>query len=218
MTLKTFPGYSPLNFPHLVPALEFDDAIIEFSGSLKDHGLPTKITSMDDVELLLDAFHDYVQQFNFWQYYVLDVKKEKEAVQAALSSGEIKPWEGPDITGKSAAELATILRAYRDGEFILGLSKYAKRFGVTVDGAVAAGFVRAARGSDVELVKTWGEIVDALNLPLYREWEEDVDIALVHIKNRLKYSRLEDHGPKLGEITRKSVPQVPFPRRELKQP
>jgi glycogen debranching enzyme len=210
MTLKTFPGYSPLNFPHLTPALELDDAIIEFSGSLKDHGLPTEVKSMDDVELLLDAFHDYIQQFNFWQYYILDVKKEKEAVQLALSSGEIKPWEGPDITGKSAAELATILRAHRNGELIQGLSKYAKRFGVTVDGAVAAGFVQAARRSDIELVKTWGEIVDALNLPLYREWEEDVNIALVQIKNRLKYTRLEDHGPKLGEITRKSVPQSAF--------
>lgn len=196
-------GYSPLNFPHLTPALELDDAIIEFSGSLKDHGLPTEVTSMDDVELILDAFHNYIQQFNFWQYYVLDIKKEKEAAQIALSSGEIKPWEGPDIRGKSAAELATILRAHRDGELIQGLSKYAKRFGVTVDGAVAVGFVQAARGSDIELVKTWGEIVDALNLPLYREWEEDVNIALVQIKNRLKYTRLEDHGPKLGNITRK---------------
>ena len=209
MTLKSFPGYSPLNFPHLTPALELDDAILDFSGSLKDHGLPTKVTSMDDVELILDAFHNYIQQFNFWQYYVLDVKKEKEAVQTALSSGEIRPWEGPDITGKSAAELATILRAYRDGELLQGLSKYAKRFGVTVDGAVAAGFVQAARGSD-ELVKTWGEIVDALNLPLYREWEEDVNIALVHIKNRLKYTRLEDQGPKLGEISRKSVLRSAF--------
>ena len=157
---------------------------------------------MDDVELLSDAFHAYIQQFNFWQYYVLDIKKEKEAVQVALSSGEIKPWEGPDITGKSAAELATIFRAYRNGEFLQGLSKYAKRFGVTVDGAVAAGFVIAARG-EAELVNTWGEVVDALNLPLYKEWEEDVNIALVHIKNRLKYTHLEDHGPKLGEITRK---------------
>lgn len=160
---------------------------------------------MDDVELLLDAFHNYIQQFNFWQYYVLDVKKEKETVQAALSSGKIKPWEGPDITGKSAAELATILRAYRDGEFLEGLSKYAKRFGVTVDGAVAAGFVVAARGDGAELANTWGEIVDALNLPLYKEWEEDINIALVHIKNRLKYTHLEDNGPKLGKITRKSV-------------
>lgn len=197
-------GYSPLKFPHLVPALELDDAIIEFSGSLKDHGLPTEVTSMDDLELIVDAFHDYIQQFNFWQYYVLDVKKEKEAVQVALSSGEIKPWEGPDITGKSAAELAIIIRAYRDGEFLQGLSKYAKRFGVTVDGAVAAGFVLAARGSDAELVIAWGDVVDALNLPLYREWEGDVNIALENIKNRLKYTRLDDHGPKLGEITRKS--------------
>ncbi|KAI9440605.1 glycoside hydrolase family 13 protein [Lactarius indigo] len=197
-------GFSPLNFPHLIPALELDDAIIEFSGSLKDHGLPTAVTSMDDVELLLDAFHDYVRQFNFWQYYVLDVKKEKESVKAAHFSGEIKPWEGPDVKGKSAAELATILRAYRDGEFLQGLSKYAKRFGVTVDGAVAAGFILAARGSDAELVNAWGDVVDALNLPLYQEWEEDVKIALENIKNRLKYTRLDDNGPKMGEITRKS--------------
>ncbi len=165
---------------------------------------------MNDVELLLDAFHNYIQQFNFWQYYVLDVKKEKEVVRAALSSGEIKPWEGPDITGKSAAELATIMRAYRDGEFIQGLSKYAKRFGVTVDGAVAAGFVLAARESDAELVNAWGDIVDALNVPLYREWEDDVNIALENIKNRLKYTRLDGNGPKLGEITRKSVPKYVF--------
>ncbi|KAI9458217.1 glycoside hydrolase family 13 protein [Lactarius psammicola] len=203
-------GYSPLNFPHLVPALELDDAIIDFSGSLKDHGLPTEVTSMDDVELLLDAFHDYIQQFNFWQYYVLDLKKEKEAVQAALSSGEIKPWDGPDVTGKSAAELATIMRAYRNGEFLQGLSKYAKRFGVTVDGAVAAGFVLAARGSDAGLANAWGDVVDALNLPLYREWEEDVNIALENIKNRLKYTRLDDHGPKMGEITRKSPIMEPY--------
>jgi glycogen debranching enzyme len=54
-------------------------------------------------------------------------------------------------------------------------------------------------------VSTWKDIVDALNLPLYRECEEDVNIALEHIKNRLKYGRLDDHGPKLGEITKKLV-------------
>jgi glycogen debranching enzyme len=70
---------------------------------------------------------------------------------------------------------------------------------------VAAGFVLAARGGDVDLVSTWGDVVDALNLPLYREWEEDINVALENIKNRLKYSRLDDHGPKLGKITRKSV-------------
>lgn len=160
---------------------------------------------MEDIELILDAFHEYIQQFNFWQYYVLDVAKEKEKVQGALSSGKVGVWNGPEVYGKSIPELAAILREYRGGEVLQGLSKYAKRYGVYVDGAVAAGFALAARGSDADLVSTWDDIVGALNLPLYREWEEDVNIALENIKNRLKYGRLDDHGPKLGEITKKSV-------------
>jgi len=160
---------------------------------------------MEDIELILDAFHEYIQRFNFWQYYVLDVAKEKETIQGVLSSGKAGVWNGPDVHGKSIPELATILREYRGGEVLQGLSKYAKRHGVYVDGSVAAGFVLAARGSDADLVSTWGDVVDALNLPLHRECEEDVNIALENIKNRLKYSRLDDHGPKLGEITKKSV-------------
>jgi glycogen debranching enzyme len=174
---------------------------------------------MDDIELITDAFYEYIQRFNFWQYYVLDIKKEKEVLQGALSAGNIQTWEGPDVQGKSVPELATILRAYRDGESLQGLSKYAKRHGVNVDGAVAAGFVLAARGRDADLVDTWGQIVDALNLPLYKEWEDDVNSALENIKNRLKYTRLEDHGPKIGEITRKSVFSSVFlnEQRELRQ-
>ena len=198
-------GYSPLNFPHLVPALELDDAILQFSDSFQDFGLPTEVKSMDDIELIMDAFYEYIRQFNFWQYYVLDVAKEKEVIQGALSAGRIQMWEGPDVQGKSISELATILRAHRGGEFLQGLSKYAKRYGVNVDGAVAAGFVLAARGSDADLISAWGEIVDALNEPLYHEWDEDINSVLENIKNRLKYNRLDDHGPKLGEITRKSV-------------
>jgi glycogen debranching enzyme len=192
----------------LIPALELDDAIIQFSNSLKDHGLPTEVKSMEDIELIVDAFSNYIQQLNFWQYYVLDITKEKEAIQGALSSGKTEAWAGPDAQGKNIPELATIFRAYRDGELLQGLSKYAKRHGVKVDGAVAAGFVLAARGRDADLVGTWGEIVNALNLPLYREWEEDIHVALENIKNRLKYCRLDDHGPKLGEITGKSVSSV----------
>lgn len=179
--------------------------------------MPTAVKSMDDIELILDAFYEYIQQFNFWQYYVLDVTKEKEVIEGAFSSGKVEVWNGPDVQGKSVPELATILREYRGGKLVQGLSKYAKRYGVYVDGAVAAGFVLAARGGDADLVSTWGNIVDALNLPLYREWEEDINTALEQIKNRLKYGRLEDHGPKLGEITKKSVFSSDFLRWELKQ-
>ena len=39
-------GFSPANSPHLLPALELDDAIIKFSGSLKSLGLPSVVRSV----------------------------------------------------------------------------------------------------------------------------------------------------------------------------
>ncbi|THH18461.1 hypothetical protein EW146_g2524, partial [Bondarzewia mesenterica] len=195
-------GYSPANFPHLTPALEFDDAILEFSESLKSSGLPSEVHSMADIDLLINGFRDYIKKLNFWQYYVLDVQKEKDSVQKALDKGKVTKWEGPDIGGRSPAEIARIIRAYHDGKLIQGLGTYAKRFGVHVDAAIAVGVLQAS-GGDVS-AEAWGKIVDVMNVPLYDEWEADTKIGFDQIRNRLKYARLDEHGPKLGPISRKS--------------
>ena len=72
---------------------------------------------MDDIELIVDAFYEYIQRLNFWQHYVLDITKEKEVIQGAFSSRKVEVWNGPDVQGgKSVSELATILREYRGGE------------------------------------------------------------------------------------------------------
>ncbi|VDC00989.1 unnamed protein product [Peniophora sp. CBMAI 1063] len=197
-------GFSPANTPHLTPALELDDAMVNFSGSLAELGLPTEVKSAADVDRLTSAFRDYCNQFNFWQYYVLDAKAEKEGVKAALDAANVTPWSGPAIQDASSVDVAKVLRSYQDGALVQGLGKYAKRFGVHVDAAVAAGVVRAMRpqGDSASLAHVWGQIVDVLNVPLYQEWEEDMRIAFDNIKGRLRYGRLDDHGPKLGPITK----------------
>jgi len=58
---------------------------------------------------------------------------------------------------------------------------------------------------DIARDPRWGRIVDVLNVPLYQEWKEDTKIALGNIKSRLKYTRLDEHGPRSGEITREYV-------------
>ncbi|KAG8899597.1 hypothetical protein FRB99_006561, partial [Tulasnella sp. 403] len=52
------------------------------------------------------------------------------------------------------------------------------------------------------LSEAWGRVLDVLNVDLYKEWEEDSRVALDNIRNRLKYTRLDEHGPRLGKITR----------------
>lgn len=199
-------GFSPANTPHLTPALELDTAILEFSSSLAARGLPTIVTSEEDIEKLISAFHDDIQGLDLWQFYVLNPAWETESVKAALKSKMDVPWVGPNVSGKSAAELAEVLRAEKK---VKGLGGLASRFGVKVDSTIAAGLIKAALGAsqDVDaMTEAWKNVVDVINVPLYEEWKEDQRVALDNMKNRVKYTRLDPLGPKLGEISETQVP------------
>jgi len=202
-------GYSPTNSPHLTPALELDTAILEFSTTLQQRGLPIQVTSAADVDALIHSLTEYLKSLDLWQYYVLDVKAERENVKAAFSTNKVTPWDGPDVAGKTVVGLCEILK---DSGKISGYHGLAGRFSAKVDGSIAAGFVKAAFSeiSDIDaLADAWVRVVDVVNVPLYEEWNEDTKVALDNIKNRLKYTRLDDHGPKLGPISAKCVPS-PF--------
>jgi glycogen debranching enzyme len=151
------------------------------------------------------ALEQTLKDLNMWQYYVLEPSRERNSILSAINSGNIAPWEGPEVEGKSVVELAKILRSE---EKIVGIGSLASRFGVLVPGEVAAGLVKAAF-VDVQdptaLADAWDRIVDVINVPFYQEWEDDKRVALENIRNRVKYTRLDAQGPKLGEVTRKCV-------------
>ena len=192
-----FLGFSPFNTPHLTPAFELDTAMLEFSKSLKAKGLPTHVNSVGDLDTIMDAFRQEINALNFWQYYVLDVKEQKSIVKAALSTAP--SWEGPDVLHKNVVELAEVVRS---SDVLDDSKKFHHRYAVTVKPELAASLVKAAfELTDEEaLSEAWVRIVDVLNVALYQEWEEDTRVALDNIRNRVDYTRLAEHGPKLGEI------------------
>lgn len=199
-------GFSPANTPHLAPALELDTAMIEFSASLASRGLPVNITSPQDIDTLIDAFEKEVRLLKLWQYYVLDATREMESIKSALNSNQLSLWQGSSVKGKSVVEIAEIVKSSGS---IKGFGKFAERFGVRVDGSVAAGIAKAAfvniANDNNALAEAWGKVVDVLNMPLYAEWEEDTKAALESVKNRLTYTRLTEGGPHMGEISEKWV-------------
>lgn len=163
------------------------------------------MTSTADIETLTHALAEYLKSLDFWQFYVLDVKAERERVREALSADKITPWDGPNVAGKTAVEHFQILK---DSGKIIGYRGLTGRFSTKVDGSVAAGFVKAAFAgiSDIgALADEWIKVVDVINVSLYEEWDEDTKVASENIKNRLKYTRLDDNGPKLGLISEKCV-------------
>jgi glycogen debranching enzyme len=195
-------GFSPANSPHLTPAFELDSAMINFSSYLASQDLPTKINTTGDVDKLINAFNVVVKDLKLWQYYVLDATRERESVKAALTSRKFGAWTGSDIKGKTVVELAELLKAHGK---IKGLGGLASRFGVSVEPAVAASIVKAAFAdiADIDaLADAWVRVVDVINVPLYKEWEEDIRVAVENVRNRVKYTRLDEHGPKLGEISK----------------
>jgi glycogen debranching enzyme len=196
-------GFSPENTPHLAPAFELDTAMLEFSASLASKGLPTTVSSEGDVDTLTNAFAEHLKTIKLFQYYVLDAAAEKTNIKMAITTEKILPWNGEHLEGKPVEAIAEIIR--REGK-VEHHGSLAKRYGVRVEGATAAGITKAAfpqLGDDAEaLAEAWGRVVDVLNVPLYQEWEEDTRVALDQIKNRLKYTRLDPHGPKLGPISK----------------
>jgi len=203
--MKTDPcreGFSPFNSPHLAPAFELDTAIIAFSANLAASGLPTRISTAADVDTLITSLTSSIKALNLWQYYVLDVRREKAAVQERLVSSPAA-WTGEAVVGKSVVELADLVRS--SGK-LDGVSSLAGRYTVRVDPGYASSLVSAAFKdvTNVEgLAEAWGRVVDVLNVPLYEEAASDLNTALEQIKGRLTYTRLEVNGPKLGEITAK---------------
>lgn len=177
--------------------------MIEFSSSLSSRGLPSFVTSQEDVDALMGAFQDLVKELNLWQYYVLDPAREKDSINAVLTSKKATPWSGAPISGKSLVELAEILHG---SAIIRGRGQLASRYGVRSEAGEAAGFIQAAfmdlSDSDA-LADAWVRVVDVLNVPLYEEWKEDTKTAIDNVKNRLTYARLDANGPKLGEISKK---------------
>ncbi|KAL0067147.1 bifunctional 4-alpha-glucanotransferase/amylo-alpha-1,6-glucosidase [Marasmius tenuissimus] len=211
-------GFSPHNSPHLTPALELDTAMITFSTSLASKGLPTIVKTEEDVNALMSAFHDVVKGLDLWQYYVLDTAREKDSVKAALSSHRVTTWKGTDVAGKAVGELAEIAKS---NNVIVGLGKLASRYGVHSDAGAAAGLVKAAFvgiNDDDALADAWVRVVDVINMPLYQEWEEDTRVAIDNVKNRLKYARLDENGPKLGEISKNSPLMETYFTRILPKP
>ena len=196
-----FPGYSSHNTPHLAPALELDSAMINFSSTLSSKGLPTIVESEKDLDLIISAFEQVVRDLNLWQFYVLDVSQERSSIKAALQSKDVTIWDGPEIVGRSAPELANI---FRDHGKISGIGALSSRLGVTVNGSVAAGFIQVAYpniGNIDTLVDSWIQVIDIINVPLYQQWEADIRAAIDNVRNRVRYIRLDKNGPKLEEIS-----------------
>ena len=128
-----------------------------------------------------------------------------KAVHSSIERNSGKPWAGGDIQGKTTEQLAETVKS--TSGMIENYRTYSARFCSKVDPDLAASFLQAAfPGVDATNQATkWGKVLDVLNVDLYAECDEDLKTAVDSVSGRLRYTRLEEGGPKMGELNEECV-------------
>ena len=189
----------------MAPAVELENALVELSAKLPSLGVPTTLNSQSDLDQLVPHVESAIDSVKIWQFYVFDTQASVQEVAKALESGSTKEWAGESVQGKSIEELAQIAKS--TAGLIENFRAWSGRFCTKADPAVAAGFIAAAYPGDdaTNLASKWGKVVDVLNVDLYAECNDDVKAAKSQVVDRLKYTRLDAGGPRMGEISEKCV-------------
>ena len=204
-------GYNVDTAPWLQAALELEDALLRFSQELGSLGLPTHLTSLEDLDKIMHALPTHVlEPLRLWDYYTVDVARSARAATDAWVAGQVTfPYED------GATVDVTALREWplkQKADFLRGdgLTGLGRRHGRTVDARVGAALLTAIFGQyQADVAESTDEaaarhalvsVLNEVNAPLYAEYDGDRAAILDQLFNRIKYLRLDDNGPRLGPI------------------
>ncbi|KAJ5607826.1 hypothetical protein N7537_004445 [Penicillium hordei] len=206
-------GYSVETAPWLEAALELDSALLKFGDSLQDIGLPTEFKNEEDLVTVMNAARKQaIDGTRLWEFYVLDVKNNvknilDEWINASIDPALVGRDEMQQFKNWSLTQQANVLREIG----IPSVKQVLGRYGRAVDpkfGAVALnvlfGDYNEGHTNLDDIEASLSQLLDEANLPFYKEYDADVDAIMDQLFNRIKYLRIEDHGPKLGPVTKEN--------------
>ncbi|KAF2876284.1 hypothetical protein BDV95DRAFT_560373 [Massariosphaeria phaeospora] len=220
-------GYNVETAPWLASALELDTGLLEYSKNLKALRLPTKIRSVDDLLKIMDGVKTRVLGGRkLWQYYVLDVERNTNAIAEAWISGQVTfPEDSFGEAGIRGIDTVKDWSLKQKADWLVdhalqGGDRLGERFRRHADPSIGAALLCALFGRfDSRTSSTPDQraahgaihrILDEVNLHLYREYDGDAAEIMEQLYNRIKYCRLDEHGPKMGEITDSSPLIEPY--------
>ncbi|EDO18360.1 hypothetical protein Kpol_1013p31 [Vanderwaltozyma polyspora DSM 70294] len=214
-------GYNHVTAPHLIAAMELDEALLEFSKELKHLNYPCSVESEDDLFKIMDGIKIHVLgQLKLWEYYVINIEETLELLEKSYDTIDASKKlidneqniinDIPESTLNNVVELSKIFAKDFNAQpfHILGERNFH-----TIDNDRFVLFLKKFKNFDkfdkkVEDFVT--NLLNEINLPLYRTYDDDVNEILEQLYNRIKYLRLDGHGPKLGNITDDSPLTEPY--------
>ena len=210
-------GYNLTTAPWLESAYLLDSKLLELGDRLPELNLPTDLKSMDDLVKIMDAIKsEVIAQIRLWEYYALNVDRDADAAVEAWVAG--KASFPKNVIGAGGIEALKAASLKEQADFVRtglqGNDRLGERFRRHINPAIGAALLSAIFGkydgsspsaADTAAARTkMVEVLDDANLPLYQEYDNEMAEILQQLFNRIKYVRLDDHGPKLGPINKKN--------------
>ncbi|ROV89393.1 hypothetical protein VSDG_08690 [Cytospora chrysosperma] len=199
-------AYNLTTAPWLESAYLLDTKLLELGSNLDKLGLPTDLASADDLLKIMDAVKGVLSEIRMWEYYVCDVDRDADAGIRAWEAGTVDE-HAVKLPAGTTEEQAAIIRSGLEGTDRMG-----ERFRRKLRPEVGAAYITAIIGrfeSASDAQKTEARVklaagLDVINVPFYQEYDSESAVILDQLFNRIKYCRLDDHGPKMGPIGAKS--------------
>ena len=210
-------GYNMETAPWLQPALELETALLKYSENLINLGLPTQLETASDLRRLTDSIRpEVIDKIRLWEFYVINVKRDASHVIDIWSKSSQENTDAESVEGKfqglgDAREWSIGRKAgFLHDNALVGTDQLGERFRRRVNPSVGAKLISAIfensadnDNKDVALNEIT-MILNELNLPLYKEYDDDSAEISKQVFDRANYLRLDVNGPKIGPITKGS--------------
>lgn len=185
---------------------------MQFSAKIADpsNPLPSDITTEKELQVVIEELRGTVfSEIKLWEFYVLDVIS---SLQEFRTNVEAKTSYTQDLFDHEALKKMT-LKEKADtfaGAALTGGGTHGNRYHKKITTATALSFMSALLGLDVTnpkdlsvetICEEYKTILNEVNLEFYKAYDKDVETIIKNIESRIKYIRLDEHGPKLGPIT-----------------
>ncbi|KAK7951553.1 glycogen debranching enzyme [Apiospora aurea] len=191
-------GYNLTTAPWLESAYLLDTKLLEFGSKLEELGYPKEFVTVDDLVKVMEGVKKHViAEIRLWEYYAIDVDRDVDAAIASWAAGQTS-GEVESLKQASLKDQA----AYLVQNGLLGNDRLGERFRRRVDPKAAAAIVTVLFGKyrgeadEATIRSRLVEILDAVNVPFYEEYDKELAEILDQVFNRTKYMRIDDHGPK----------------------
>jgi glycogen debranching enzyme len=187
-----------------------DSALLAFSAKVADPSTPfsADIKSEHELKTIMTALRETVfRDIKLWEFYVVDVLTSLTEFQAEIAAK--KPYSHDLFNHDTLTKLTLKEKAAVLSQAALsGADEHGDRHHKRILPNVAVAYMSAllninfTKAGATEIVyDEYRKILNEVNLEYYKAYDSDVETIITNIENRVKYMRLEEHGPRLGPIT-----------------